>query len=223
MASLPDFGDCTTEPENLVALDDAARYAFDDWPAAYFYFRYVSPQRYLRTAMTLAGRRTPLTGDLYLDAYGSSPLQVPDGKKRGLRYDEISRDPACVAALDGLIADTRARSIQLVLVFPPIHPDYRSRYPAEIAWLSGVATRVAAKEKQQERKAVVLDMIRDPSFAKNDFFDAFHLQWNAVKALSARIAASLEVTAVPGTKENIAKDAERWASKPQSQGHKQPN
>lgn len=223
MISLPDFGNCTTEPEELVAPDDAARYAFGGWPAVYFYFRYVSPQRYLKTAMTLAGRRMPLTGDLHLDAYGSSPLQVPDIQKRGLRYGEIANDPACVAALEGLIDDTLARGAQFALVFPPIHPDYRALYPADVAWLAGVADHVAAKGKREEGKIVVLDMIHDPSFAKNDFFDAFHLQWNAVKALSVRIAASLEVSVAPGKNGHIAKDAERWASKPRQQENKQPN
>ncbi len=136
LVGLPDFSDCTIQPEHLVAQKDAARYTFNDWPAAYFYFRYVSPQRYLRTAMRLPERRTPLIGDLYLDAHGSGPLQVPDTMKRGLRYGKIARDPACVAALNGLVADTEARGVQLVLVFAPIHPDYRAGYPAEhgMAW-----------------------------------------------------------------------------------------
>ena len=223
LVSLPDFSDCTTQPERLVALEDAARYAFNDWPAPYFYFRYVSPQRYLRTAMTLPERRTPMTGDLYLDAYGSGPLQVPDTMKRGLRYGKIARDPACIAALDGLIADTEARGVQLVLVFAPIHPDYQARYPAETAWLGEVASQVAAAVKRSGKKTVVLDYIRDPSFKGQDFFDAFHLQWNAVKVLSERIVGSLRATPDVERKGKIANDTERWASTPQPQESKRPN
>ncbi len=223
MTSLADFGDCTTQPEYLVAQEDAARYAFDNWPAPYFYFRYVSPQRYVRTAMTLAERRTPLTGDLYLDSYGSGPLQVPDTMKRGLRYDKIARDPACIAALDGLVADTEARGIRLVLVFAPIHPEYRALYRADITWLEGVASRVAAAGKRGEKKAIVLDMIREPSFAESDFFDAFHLQWNAVKVLSERIAVSLKTARDLEKMEKIGNDAERLASKPYLPDGKRPN
>lgn len=223
LISLPDFSDCTIQPERLVALEDADRYAFGDWPAPYFYFRYVSPQRYLRTAMTLPERRTPLTGDLYLDAHGSGPLQVSDTMKRGLRYGKIAHDPACIAALDGLIADTNARGVQLVLVFAPIHPDYRMRYPADTAWLSGVASRVAAAVKRGGKKTTVLDMIRDQTFAGQDFFDAFHLQWNAVKVLSERIVGALRAASDFEKKGKIANDAERWASTPPPQENRRPN
>lgn len=223
LVSLPDFSDCTVQPEHLVAQRDAARYTFNDWPSPYFYFRYVSPQRYLRTAMTLPERRTPLTGDLYLDAHGSGPLQVPDTMKRGLRYGKIARDPACVAALDGLVADTEARGVQLVLVFAPIHPDYRASFPAETAWLGGVASQVAAAAKRSGKNTLVLDMIRDPSFAGQDFFDAFHLQWNAVKVLSKRIVGSLKAASDLKEKGKIANEAERWASRPQPQEGKRPN
>lgn len=224
LVSLPDFSDCTTQPEHLVAQEDAARYTFDDWPAAYFYFRYVSPQRYLRTAMTLPERRMPLAGDLYLDAHGSGPVQVPDNRKRGLRYGRIARDPACVAALNGLVADTEARGVQLVLVFAPIHPDYRTRYPADMAWLGETAGQVAADAKRNGNKTVVLDFIRDPTFAKNDFYDAFHLQWNAVKVLSKRIVGSLTAPGDIGEKgKKMANDAERLASKPEPPQRKRPN
>jgi hypothetical protein len=223
MVSLPDFSDCTIQSEHLVEQKDAARYAFDNWPATYFYFRYVSPQRYLRAAMTLAERRTPMTGDLYLDVHGSGPLQVPDTMKRGLRYGKTPRDPACTAALDSLIADMEARGIQLVLVFAPIHPDYRALYPADITWLDDLAGRVAAAGRLGGKKTIVLDMIRDPSFAGDDFFDAFHLQWNAVKVLSKRIAGALKGAPDLGEKGKIANDAERWASKRRPQENKRPN
>lgn len=192
LLSLPDFKNCTSEPEHLFPPRDAARYAFGNWPAVYFYLHYVSPMRYVRTAMTLADRKAPLIGDLYLDDYGSGPLQVPEEKQRGLRYGRIEPDAACVAALEALVAETAERGVRLLLVFSPIHPGYRERHPASVEWLGGVARRVAAAARAKEVDTKVLDLRRHSGFEEGDFYDAFHLQWRAVRELSATLAASME-------------------------------
>lgn len=211
MVSLPDFSDCTTAPRRMLVTEDAARYAFDHWPAAYFYFRYVSPQRYLRMAMTRAGRQTPLTGDLYLDDYGSGPLQVPEEQKRGLRYDEIRGDPACVPPLERLVSDTLARGVQVSLVFPPIHPEYRARYPEVTAWLSEVAERLKSTARVYGNRVTVVDLIDDPAYQPRDFFDAFHLQWPAVKVLSQQVAAAIDTLAFPHGQGQMTQHGDRQA------------
>lgn len=190
----PDFADCTREPAALLDHDDAGAYAFDNWPEAYFYFRYFSPQRYLRTAMTLAGRRAPYAGDLFLDDYGSGPLQVPKTMQRGLRYGPIEEDPTCVSALVGLSHRMAALDVRLVVVFAPIHPDYRKRYPEVVAWVDTVASNLAAATVRDDTR--IIRLANDTEFQADDFFDAFHLQWPAVQRLSETISSAM--TAVPG-------------------------
>lgn len=190
MAGLPDFTNCSTEPRALLDHDAARAYAFEGWPAAWFYLRYFSPQRFARTALTLAERQTPLRGDLYLDAYGSGPLQVPDEYKRGLRYRAMEPDPACVTALIDLSQALSNRGIDLVLVFPPVHPEYRQTYPDAVSATCRIARDVDLATRQHNTELLVLP--RDAAFADEDFFDAFHLQYAAVQRLSARVARRIE-------------------------------
>jgi hypothetical protein len=190
MVSLPDFGDCTTMPAHLFEMEDASRYAFHDWPAPYFYLRYVSPQRYLRTVLELPKKRIPYRGELFHDAYGSSPLQIPEKLQRGLRYGRLPTDDACVAELEGLLADAVARDVEPMLVFAPVHPDYRVEYPREMAWLDKVAAYAKALVERDGR-GIVIDLTDDHPFTEDDFFDAFHLQWSAVRRLAPLIARSI--------------------------------
>lgn len=185
----PDFEDCSKQPARMLDHADARAYAFGGWPAAYFYLRYFSPQRYLRSVMTLAGRRAPFVGDLFLDAYGSGPLDVPASMKQGLRYEALTPDPACADALVALSRDLSDRGLRLVVVFAPVHPGYRERYPEVADWITAFARKVAAQTAGHGTK--VIRMSADRDYAPEDFFDAFHLQWPAVQRLSARIAESM--------------------------------
>jgi hypothetical protein len=187
-----DFSDCTTLPAAMLDHRAAAEYAFGDWPSVYFYFRYFSPQRYLRTASSLAHRRRPLVGDLYLDAYGSGPVMVPASKERGLRYKPVDPDPACTADLIALSHRLTARNLRLVVVFPPIHPDYRRAYPEAIAWTERTVTRVAAATAAD--KTLVVPLYDDRRFDAKDFYDAYHLQWPAARRLSTIVAAAMAQT-----------------------------
>jgi hypothetical protein len=193
MVGPPDFRSCTEEPAEIFVAEDAARYAFEGWPAIYFYLRYFTPRRYLETTMNLAGRQAPLGGDLYLDAYGSGPVQMPEDTDLGLRYGKLDKDSACIDALVGLAQDMKDRGIHLMLVFPPVHPEYRARFPDEMRWLENAAARMERERRKNPRHLTVLRMYRDNSFAARDYFDAFHLQWPAVKVLSARIAQAVAV------------------------------
>ena len=191
MVSLPDFQGCADEPAEMLDHESAALYAFRGWPPLYFYLRYFSPVRYIRLGTTLSRRQVPFAGDFYLDEYGSGPVWLPAGTKLGLRYGEIKTDAACIEALRGFVRDTQTRGIRLVLVFTPIHPEYRTLYPASIEWLTNLAESISRDEGANPRRLIVLDYVRDPLFKSEDFFDALHLQWPAVKRLSARIAGAM--------------------------------
>ena len=190
MVGLPDFTNCSTEPRAVFDHAAAKAYAFDRWPAAYFYLRYFSPQRFVRTAMTLAERQTPLLGDLYLDAYGSGPLQVPEEFKRGLRYQAMEPDPACITALTELSEALNGRGVNLVLVFPPLHPEYRQTYPDAVSATCRIARDVALGTRRHNTELLVLP--QDADFSDEDFFDAFHLQYAAAQRLSAQVARRIE-------------------------------
>ena len=198
MTGLPDFDDCSKTPADILYENDAAAYAFDHWPTVYFYFRYFAPQRYVNTAMTLAERTRPLTGDLYLDRYGSGPLQVPDSMKRGLRYGAIDPDPACIDAFVALSHSLAERKVHLVVIFPPINPDYLASYPETAKWTRETASTLAERTNTDGTEVITMF---DAAFAPADFYDAFHLQWPAVQRLSTQLVASVVSTAatpVPG-------------------------
>jgi hypothetical protein len=191
MVSLVDFRDCTGEPRDMFEPKDAARYAFGGWPALYFHLRYFSPGRYAKTVMTLKRRQTPLTGDLYNDRYGSGPIALSGGVTLGLRYKKIDADPACVDELIGLARDMDDRNVRLALVFTPVHPKYRVRYIDGIDWLENVASRLEREKRRIGKNLEITNFIRTPSFDEKSFYDAFHLQWPAVRQLSARIARAI--------------------------------
>lgn len=191
MIGLPDFRDCSNEPADMLNHADAARYAFGQWPEPYFYFRYVSPQRYLRTAMTRADQLTPYEGEHFLDSYGSSPIQLPEGRMPGLRYGDIGNDPACVRELSDFVNELTGRGLQVVMVSPPVHPAYREQFPGEMAWLRRALQTFEAGVQDRDRFSLHV-LTAEPGYDGADFFDAFHLQWHAVQALSRRVAALLE-------------------------------
>ena len=206
----PDFENCTAEPAALLDHDDAAAYAFEGAPDFYFYLRYFTPQRYLRSAMTLDRRTRPLTGDLFLDRYGSSPLEVPDEMLVGLRYGGVELDPACVAALERLSRELAGRGIALVLVFAPIHPEYRREFPKVVDKLRRLAETL---EGRPAGNRTVINLIDEGSFGAGDYFDAFHLQWPAVRRLSRQVAAAMPAPA-GATGGQIAVPETRPAARP---------
>ncbi len=186
LTGLPDFENCSDEPESLMVESAAASYAFDGMPAAWFYMRFFAPQRFVRTAMTLEDRSQPLTGDLYLDRWGSAPLDVPETMLRGLRYGAMRPDPACIDALLQLTQDMRRRGIALTIVVPPVHPQYRRSYPAAMAALCRIVARLEPLTADGSLELILRH--DDPHYRAEDFFDAFHLQYPAVRRLSEDIA-----------------------------------
>lgn len=191
MVSLGDFEDCSEEPRNLFPPRDAARYTFGGWPALYFQLRYFSPGRYVQTLMSLEQRRTPFTGDLYLDRYGSGPVELPEDVDLGLRYDSFETDPACIDELIGLARDVRERGAHLALVFTPIHPKYRALHADDVHGLREVAARLDQEAEQFGDSLQVFDLMDVPEFQGDAFYDALHLQWPAVQRLSAGLAGAM--------------------------------
>jgi len=190
LVSLPDFEDCSDDAALMFDPDDALRYAFDGWPESYFYLRYFDLRRYVRTARTLAEKRIPLTGELYIDDYGSGPIQLSRELDLGLRYGDIYPDPRCTAALVALAQKAAARGVDVTIVFSPIHPDYRDLYPVSMQAMEQLVAEV--REGASAHGAKVISLFDDPRFVAHDFYDAFHLQWDAVDELSRVVAAALQ-------------------------------
>ena len=194
LVSLPDFEDCTGDSPEMFDPEDAARYVFEGWPAAYFYARYFAPQRYARTALTLPSQRVPLRGDLYFDAYGSGPVQEPSDVDLGLRYKAIDTDPACTKDLIDLSREVSAQGIRLTIVFAPIHPDYHKQYPAASAAIAQVAEDV--RRATEGDNTGVMVMHDDKRFGRRDFWDAFHMQWTSAQTLSEIIVRGMQAAKV---------------------------
>jgi hypothetical protein len=178
-----DFEDCTTVPREVFDLKVAGEYAFERSAAAPLYVQHFAPMVYARRAKGYAKMRVPLTGEMWMDEYGSGPMQWTDEMMRGLRYAELPFDHACVEALRGLISDIRAKNVRAVVVFAPLHPDYRRKFPQVVSRLRGVSAQIAAEAPRGVR---VLDRTKESDDA-SDFFDAIHLQWTAVRTFSDRL------------------------------------
>lgn len=184
MLGPPDFQNCTSIPAELFDRDDASGYVFDQDPPAAFYMRYFSPAHYLRRARNYGEREIPLVGDLFMDRYGSGPMQWTPGMMRGLRYGKQRFDSACVDALMTMLPEIAGRGIRPVVVFSPVHPEFRQRYPDTMHHLRAVVARV---RKAADPGVDILDM-SESDFPPSDFFDAVHLQWTAVQRYSSQLA-----------------------------------
>jgi hypothetical protein len=190
LVSLPDFEDCSDDATVMFDPGDALRYAFDRWPESYFYLRYFDLHRYVRTAQTLAEKRVPLTGELYIDDYGSGPIQISREIDLGLRYADIAPDAKCTAALIALVQKAAARDVDVTIVFSPVHPHYRTLYPGSVQAMEQLVAEVRSGASAYGAK--VISLFDDPRFVAHDFYDAFHLQWDAVDDLSRVVADALQ-------------------------------
>lgn len=186
---LPDFDDCKRRPASLMDPEDAAAYAFEQAEPLPLYLEYFAPVRYVRTGLNLPERTEPLTGDLWQDEYGSGPMQIPQEMQEGLRYGRIDLDPLCIDQLVALAVDMEAAGKRFVIVFAPTHPDYWKYYPGGLNRLR--ATIAQVKQRVRPHGAQVVDMHVDPDYLAADFWDAFHMQWAAVRRFTAEIAPAL--------------------------------
>lgn len=190
LTGLPDFEDCSNEPAEIFDTTDAARYAFADWPSAYFYVRYFAPRRYVGLFAALERRRRPFTGDMFLDRYGSGPVRLPAGTKLGLRYGSFETDPACIAALIDLAGVLKRRQVEFVIVFTPVNPLYNQAHPSADAQLDRIVRDVRSGTDADGTTVVALH--GDDRFEAGDFYDAFHFEWPGVQQFTAALMAELE-------------------------------
>ena len=184
MLGPPDFENCTTMPADLFDPEDASGYAFKQEMAAPLYLRYFAPVLYLRRARNFHERRVPLTGDFWMDEFGSAPMQLTPEMMSGLRYEALKFDRSCVNHLQQLLTEIKAKGIRPVVVFSPIHPEYRRKYPETIQRLKEVGGKVGA----ELREGVDFFDMSESDFEATDFFDAVHLQWTVVQRFSDRLA-----------------------------------
>src|SRR3546814_17671105 len=82
-----------------------------------------------------------------------------------------------------------ALKIRLVVVFAPIHPDYRERYPKVAGWLDNLVRDLRMATVDDDTH--ILQLSDDGHFKADDFFDAFHLHWPAVQRLSETLSSAM--------------------------------
>lgn len=184
LTSLTDFGACTRNG-TLFRPDDAAAYIRRERAELFFYLKYLTLARYYAAARSWPEATTPFTGDRWLDAYGSSPMQVAD---RGLRYGALPFDATCVEELKRFSSELRARGRQLAVVVMPARPEYLARYPDAAMQLDTV---IDEAEPQFRTDGNLLVDFRDVAVESADFWDAFHLQWSAVRRINPALTAKL--------------------------------
>jgi hypothetical protein len=206
MLGPPDFENCTTTPADLFDPEDASGYAFKQDIAAPLYLRYFAPVLYLRRARNFQERRVPLTGDFWMDEYGSSPLQWTPEMIKGLRYGALRFDRSCVNHLLQALTEIKAKGIRPVVVFSPVHPEYRWEYPESIERLKTVGEAV----KAELREGSDFFNLSEGDFEASDFFDAVHLQWTAVQRYSDKLAGLVlpnkaAASASPGPRHSVLK------------------
>ncbi|MFC1459322.1 hypothetical protein ACETIH_21975 [Microvirga arabica] len=195
MLGPPDFENCTSEPAELFNLDDAGGYAFGHDLAGPLYLRYFAPVFYLRRVRNHEGRWAPLTGDLWMDKYGSGPMQWTSNMMDGLRYGALRYDSACTDALLAMLSEIKAKGVRPVVVFPPVHPEYRQRHPETIPRMKQIAERIG----EQVREGVDFFDMSESGFGSSDFYDAVHLQWPAVQRFSQKLAELVLSRSAAGT------------------------
>jgi hypothetical protein len=187
MVGPTDFRDCSSVPAELFDPTDASGYAFERHPSLIYYLKYFAPLTYLRRVNSFQKSRVPLKGEMWMDEYGSGPMQWTESMMQGLRYGAITLDKRCVDALQQLVSDLTTRGIRPVVIFPPIHPDYRQLFPQTIVDLKAIAEELRTST---DGRIQIIDVIEDP-FGPEDFFDAVHLQWTAAQSLSRKLTASV--------------------------------
>jgi hypothetical protein len=177
-----DFQNCTSIPADLFDPDEVRGYVFEQDSPAPLYLRYFSPAHYLRRARDYEERLVPMRGDLFMDSYGSGPMQWTPEMMKGLRYGDQDFDRACIHELHKLLSEIKSRNIRPVVVFSPLHPEFRQRYSETIQQLKQIAAQVKAEIQASD----FFDMTENNAEAA-DFFDAIHLQWTAARVFSRQL------------------------------------
>ena len=181
LTSLPDFSECN-QGRNFFDSEDAKSYIRAERPELFYYLKYLTIARYYTASRIWPQETVPFAGSRWLDAFGSSPLQTAD---RGLRYGPLAFDAACIEELKQFSSELRKRGRQLAVVVMPPRPEYRARYPEASVRLDTLVDEV---EPQFHSDGNLLVDLRDIDLPSSDYWDAFHLQWSAVRRLNADLS-----------------------------------
>jgi hypothetical protein len=135
-----------------------------------------------------AGRTDPRRG---FDAWRGRPqLREDDLEERQEQwFSNFSVHGHRSEALRGLLADLRGRGIQVLLVAPPLHPDFHARVRREVDRF-----RAATSELAAENGAVFEDLseARRSDLTEGNFRDVVHLNERATKKFSREVAEAIE-------------------------------
>lgn len=184
-----DFRDCQGQETDFFNTTDARAYAFEGRPILGFYFRYFNPLGLAKEVWRIAEDRQPgMDARLWLDPYGSQPLDAPPGVILN-HYTPEPLDPSCFAAFDALVDDLSHRLLDVYLVLAPISPAFFKEFPEARAYVDRFRTRLAASVAGTPVR--LIDVHAAPEFGPEDFVDAYHLRWTAAQRLSRRLAALL--------------------------------
>ena len=73
---------------------------------------------------------------------------------KGLRYGDLHLDTACISALLAMLPEIAARGIRSVVVFSPVNPEFRQRYPGT---MHRCGRSSPGMRKEADPKVAILD------------------------------------------------------------------
>jgi hypothetical protein len=142
-----------------------------------------------------AGRTDPRRG---FDAYRGRPHLDDDDldQRREQWFSNFSVRGRRTEALRGLLADLRGRGVQVLLVAPPLHPDFHARVRREVDRF-----RAATSELAAENGAAFEDLseARRSDLTEGNFRDVVHLNERATRKFSREVAEAIEEHFGPAT------------------------
>jgi hypothetical protein len=165
----------------------------------------------LATAVKQAVRGGPLQAapvEPSIDPDGWSPQLPGDPKELGIaavekklyyhhRLMHVSDEAANQAALEHIITLLRERNIELVLVTPPVSPDYAQRMKPEF-WQR---TEAVVGELSRRYQVRYISLLQLPQLTPTDFLDADHLNRQGATRFTGILKDELER---PATQSSVA-------------------
>jgi hypothetical protein len=191
-----DFAGCWKVPDSVFSRDDADAYVYEKasrWP---YYVRYFSPYSLVRNAFTVKGQRSGQNewDPLVFDHYGGGPLDTQNTRR--LVYGKPDAlDHTCFDALRTMANRLQREARKFTVVATPLHPDWKSKYDPNGAFLADFDLRVKHSLSQSDARFWNAD--KELETPTDDFVDAIHLRWSAAQRFSAALAERLYLSAPP--------------------------
>jgi hypothetical protein len=185
-----DLTRCTATRTEIFNRADADKFVFGHemrWP---YYFKYFDPISLARGAATIKDRRMGRTefDDLVMTRFGDGPLDTKLTREMG--YEDLDPiDPACLGALEALVARLNREGRTFSIVTTPIHP----------GWIADGVSRSQFVAEAHASLATLTDKEKIPFWnaatewvtPKESFTDAIHLRWSVAKSFTAAVAQHL--------------------------------